>query len=71
MSERQQKKFLTSSELAERWQVTESLLCVWRLREKGPAFIKIGQGKKGRVLYRIEAIESWENQNERNNNDNS
>lgn len=51
---------LTSKELADRWQMTEQTLRQWRLANKGPRYIKLGDNKKAAVRYLLEDIEKWE-----------
>lgn len=48
--------FFTTQQLAERWNITATTLCIWRCHKKGPAFVKLGH----RVLYKIEDIEAFE-----------
>ncbi len=47
---------LTPDDLAKRWHLSTHTLNQWRWTGKGPIFVKIG----GRVLYRVEDIESFE-----------
>ena len=47
---------LHQSVLAKRWGISEGTLERWRSDNIGPAFIKL----HGRVLYRIEDVESYE-----------
>jgi hypothetical protein len=42
--------------------VCEGTLENWRRVSAGPAFIKVNNGKKGRVLYPKTAIVEWVNQ---------
>lgn len=49
-------KHLNQSQLAERWGVSEATLERWRSEGIGPVFMKL----QGKVLYRIEDIESYE-----------
>lgn len=51
-------KHFSSSELAERWGVTEDCLQRWRSAGIGPVYLKLG----GRVVYRIEDIEAYEDE---------
>lgn len=53
---------LTSKELAERWKMSEQMLRVWRVKNKGPNYFKLGEGKKASVRYRLEDVEAWEKQ---------
>ena len=49
-------KHLNQGQLADRWGVSEACLERWRCEGIGPVFLKL----QGRVLYRIEDIESFE-----------
>ena len=43
-------------ELARRWKISERTLERWRWQGNGPRYLKIG----GRVIYRIEDVEAFE-----------
>lgn len=49
-------KHLNQSQLADRWDISEASLERWRSEGIGPVFLKL----QGRVLYRVEDIESFE-----------
>lgn len=49
-------KHLNQRQLADRWSVSEATLERWRSEGIGPVFLKL----QGRVLYRLEDIESFE-----------
>ena len=49
-------KHLNQRELAGRWGVSEATLERWRSKGIGPVFLKL----PGRVLYRVEDVESYE-----------
>jgi hypothetical protein len=49
-------KHLHQVELARRWQISPRTLERWRWLHSGPQYLKIG----GRVVYRLEDIESFE-----------
>jgi predicted site-specific integrase-resolvase len=51
---------LTPADVAARWHIDVKTLSNWRVAGKGPAFVKIGAGRNGKVLYRQEDIASWE-----------
>lgn len=51
---------LTSKDLAERWKMTEQMLRHWRIKNKGPQYFKLGEGKKSAVRYRLEDVQEWE-----------
>jgi hypothetical protein len=48
--------------LARRWSVSPRTLERWRWLKQGPAYIKVG----GRVVYRIEDVETYEAAQRRN-----
>lgn len=49
-------KHLNQRQLAERWDVSEASLERWRSEGIGPVFLKL----HGRVLYRLEDVQSFE-----------
>ena len=49
-------KHLNQRELADRWGLSENTLERWRVEGIGPVFLKL----KGRVLYRVEDIKTFE-----------
>ncbi|MFZ5795408.1 helix-turn-helix transcriptional regulator [Pseudomonadota bacterium 24LQ007] len=49
-------KHLNQRQLADRWGVSEATLERWRSEGIGPVFLKL----QGRVLYRVEDVESYE-----------
>jgi hypothetical protein len=49
-------KHLSQSELVERWGVSPRTLERWRWLGFGPRYIKVG----GRVVYRVDEIEAFE-----------
>jgi hypothetical protein len=51
---------LTPTDVAARWHIDVKTLSNWRVAGKGPAFVKIGVGRNGKVLYRQEDIANWE-----------
>ena len=51
--------FLTTEQLAQRWQMGESTLNHWRRADCGPNFTRIGN----RVLYRLADVEQYERAN--------
>lgn len=55
--------FLSTNDLAERWQVSTKTLSNWRGRREGPTYCKIGKN----VLYRLTDIESYEEENLKRN----
>jgi predicted site-specific integrase-resolvase len=53
-------EMITTSELAERWGVSTTVLQKWRARGTGPAYIKIGKSAKGTVRYSLADIVAYE-----------
>jgi predicted site-specific integrase-resolvase len=49
-------KHLNQRQLADRWDVSEATLERWRTEGIGPVFLKL----QGRVLYRVEDVETFE-----------
>jgi len=56
---------LTATQLAERWSLSTGTLENWRGQNKGPAFIKLGESKGARILYRMSDVLSFEKLHER------
>lgn len=52
-------EFLTTRQLAERWQISESTLHQWRAKQQGPGFSRLGS----RVLYPLAEVEQYEQAN--------
>ncbi len=57
---------LNQSQLAERWNISPRTLERWRWLGQGPRFLKIG----GRVIYRVEDIQRFEELSSRASTDN-
>lgn len=55
-------EILTTQQLAERWSMSVGTLQNWRLKAKGPSYIKLGEGRATKVLYRLDDIVEFENQ---------
>lgn len=51
--------FLTSNEAADLLRLSRRTLERWRLEGNGPRYIKLGAGKRSRVVYRETEIEAW------------
>ena len=51
---------LTTEELAERWGMAPGTLEGWRHDGYGPAWIKLGRGKRSKVIYRVSDVEAFE-----------
>lgn len=60
--EKKKEKFLSSAEVSERWDgvIAERTLDNWRQEEKGPSFVKLGDG---RVVYRLSDVIAYEEAN--------
>lgn len=54
---------LTTAELSVRWKMNPKSLSNWRVRNVGPSWVKLGNGRNSRVLYRLEDIEAFERSN--------
>lgn len=50
--------FLTSRQLAKRWNINTATLRQWRWFKKGPQFQKM----EGSIRYKLDVIESFENE---------
>lgn len=50
----------TTIGLAKRWHIHPGTLEAWRSAKKGPPYIKMGKGKRSKILYRISDITKWE-----------
>ena len=46
--------------LAERLNVTRETLANWRNKGLGPAFVKLTEGRRGHVRYRLADVMAWE-----------
>ena len=51
-------KHLSQRHLADRWGISEASLERWRSEGIGPVFLKL----QGRVLYRLEDVETYESE---------
>jgi predicted DNA-binding transcriptional regulator AlpA len=52
-------EFLDTVETAKLLRVAKSTLERMRVQGGGPRFIKVGPGKRSRVLYRLAEINAW------------
>lgn len=50
------KRCMTQTELAKRWQISEATLERWRTESGGPVFLKLGN----QVRYRVQDVEAFE-----------
>jgi hypothetical protein len=53
--------FLNQTQLARRWSLSPRTLERWRWIRRGPAYVKL----EGRVLYRIEDVQDFEERRRR------
>ena len=51
---------LTTAELAQRWRMHPGTLSNWRSAGRGPRWVKVGEGTKAKVLYRLVDVEAFE-----------
>lgn len=64
-----EEKLLTTQELATRWGMHPGSLRLWRVKKKGPRYVRLGRRGKGRlprVRYRLEDIEAFETKGDSN-----
>lgn len=47
-------------QVAQRYGMTPASLANWRRAGKGPPFIRLGDGKRPRVMYRLADVIAWE-----------
>jgi len=50
---------LSSKAVESKYGINERLLRDWRHFNRGPSYIRTGEGKRGNILYRREVIEKW------------
>ena len=55
---------LTPKELAKRWSTATNTLARWRVSRVGPKYLKMGEGTRSRVRYRLSDIEDYERSNQ-------
>ena len=55
--------WLTESEVSEMFKVSVKLLQKWRGLGEGPKYVKLGNTKNGKVLYRKTWVDAYFNQN--------
>lgn len=54
---------LTPQSVAQRYNMTPESLANWRREGKGPKWIKLGTTKRPRVMYRMQDVLAWEENN--------
>ena len=47
-------------QVAERYGITPETLSNWRREGKGPRFIRLGDAKRPRAMYRMDDVIEWE-----------
>ena len=52
-------KILNNADAAREIGISEQTLRAWRLKGKGPRFIKLGTSKQSKVIYDPADIEAW------------
>lgn len=57
---------LTISELCQRWGVHRATLAIWRMREEGPPYFKVGR----KVFYPVQCVEAYERRHLKNGDQN-
>jgi len=54
---------ITPAQLALRWGLNINTLNQWRAAGTGPKFIRLGDGERPRIRYRMSAILAYEREN--------
>lgn len=57
--ERPLPRFLTAVEVADMLRMSERTLENLRLANKGPAYFRLGQGGRAKVIYNLSEVEKW------------
>jgi hypothetical protein len=52
-------EYLPASQAAGLLRVARQTLAIWRCHGGGPPYIRLGEGTRGRVLYRVLDLEEW------------
>lgn len=60
MTQQTEQVWLTTRDLAKRWQMAEITIRHWRLKGIGPAFAKLGDAQNSPIRYRLVDIEQYE-----------
>ncbi|WP_454728534.1 helix-turn-helix transcriptional regulator [Cellulosimicrobium protaetiae] len=50
---------LTCADTAERLGVSTSTLADWRLKGTGPEFVRLGDGPRAHIRYRLDVLDAW------------
>lgn len=56
-----EKEYITTKELAKRWGIREDTLRHHRMNGTGPEYMRIGEGSKAPVRYKLSHIIEYEN----------
>jgi len=56
-------QFLTTKELSARWKINENTLRHWRIDGIGPRFVKMGEGARSSIRYKLKDIAEYEEKN--------
>lgn len=51
---------ITPQQLAERWNMSIGTLTNWRVKKQGPTYMKLGEGRACKVMYRMADVEAFE-----------
>lgn len=54
-----QHEFMTTAEVAQLVRMSERTLEGMRLRKEGPAYLKLGVGRRAKVVYSRKAVDAW------------
>ena len=57
--ESRQNEHVSSPKAAAIISVKPAVLRKWRMEGKGPRYIRLGKGKKARVIYSVDEINRW------------
>lgn len=52
-------RLVSTAEAARLLGLAGKTLREWRSAKSGPAWLKLGAGRQGRVLYRLSSLEAW------------
>lgn len=59
---------LSTHDLARRYGVTPYTVRRWRADNEGPPYVKLGDGPRAHVVYRLDDILEWERAHRRRSN---
>ena len=52
-------QFILSPNAARRLGISPATLRKWRTQQRGPSYLRLGDARKGRVLYAVSDIKRW------------